>query len=209
MKLSKLALLPTLFLSLTFAGCSEAGRTEPSNDATLTTPATSPNQPGEQRRIITATYPKTYETALELKQDASVVLRGRVADIAKTFVDRIEGGRLDGEIPFTDFTFTVDEVLAGALKSEAVVVRQTGGVNSRGNYELLDDPLMKVGETYVLFLRYDEATKVHVVLGGPQGRFVSDGMTVSALSIAFPGRQHLHDTGITLMPLDEMRRLLR
>ena len=69
-------------------------------------------------------------------------------------------------------------------------------------FEIRDDPLMRVGDAYYLFL--SRRLDAYVVLGGPDGRFVVTEGVVSSLSARYPERG-IDDVGIEGMAEDELR----
>lgn len=148
--------------------------------------------------LMDARWAKHYETLDELLTEADLVVRGRVDAAFREF---LEPTALKSELPVTDFTFRIDEVLAGE-RPERLVIRQTGGMTSRGKVEVRDDRLMRPGEEYVLFLVTPDR-QTYVVIGGPQGRFIVDQGAISSLSAR---DRSIVDLGIRDLPLTSLRR---
>ncbi|MBX6351138.1 MAG: hypothetical protein IRZ11_06475 [Clostridia bacterium] len=149
---------------------------------------------------LAASWPKSYESVAEMATDASAVVVGTVTAIDAQTV-------ADGGIPFTDFAFSVTQVLVGPPLPRTITLHQTGGVRNGGAVELPDDPLMRVGTRYVLFL-YEFAPGRFYVLGGPQGRFVLDDEDrVWSLNLEVAAARG-EGPEIAGMPLDAFRRLV-
>lgn len=97
----------------------------------------------------------------------------------------------------TDYKFRVVQVLKGTANGD-ILVRQTGMF---GKQELREDPLMRVGEQYILFLREWKSGSYSVV-AGPEGRFKLINDKVYSMDIAAPDRnielpQQLQANGLT------------
>lgn len=71
--------------------------------------------------------------------------------------------------PYTLFSASIKRWFAGSGDSE-IIIKQTGDES----VEVEDDPLLKPGETAVLFLR-DYSPGHYFIVGGPPGRFHVDG----------------------------------
>jgi hypothetical protein len=143
-------------------------------------------------RVIPATWPGGYRTLGDLRRDADAVVVGRIAGVEKSYAG--ERG-----IPFTDFTFTVDQVIAdpkGLVSGDSVLLHQTGQESNGTVVQVEDDPLFKAGERSVLFLRQYSPGKFFV-LSGPYGRFTVEGDVVQPASPAhipdFAGSMNLQD----------------
>jgi hypothetical protein len=133
-------------------------------------PAESANEsadlPSEDRNVLTGvSYARRYNSLNELVEQATLVARGQIVADGESY--RL--GQVGGEygVAFQDAKFRVDNVLYGdlALEGEEVTIGQTVGL------EL--EPLMKVGEEYILFLkpwRGPEEGKMYSI-GGYAGRF--------------------------------------
>ncbi|WP_347110133.1 hypothetical protein AAHB33_05445 [Paenarthrobacter sp. S56] len=113
-----------------------------------------------------ASWAEGYDNLRDLKAHSSLGVEG-------TFT-RIIGQSSIKTVPITDFEFTVDKVIhdpTGTLKEGArLTIRQTGGSVDGVLHQISDDPLFKVSEHAVLFLKEPE-TGLFYVVGGPSGRF--------------------------------------
>jgi hypothetical protein len=89
------------------------------------------------------------------------------------------------KIPFTEYSLKIiDSISDSSLGEENLNVIMTGVQNEKKHVEVIDDPLMKKNDQYLLFLRKnDDGT--YKILGGPCGRLVydSDNKTVTSLCI--------------------------
>lgn len=86
---------------------------------------------------------------------------------------------------YTDYVMSVKIVLKGTVNTE-LTVRQVGGVLGDVRQEVVDDPLMTVGDQVVLFLRLDPTLGHYGVLSGPAGRFVVKNQLVYSLNVLSP-----------------------
>ncbi|MCX6654353.1 MAG: hypothetical protein NTY03_04435 [Candidatus Bathyarchaeota archaeon] len=93
--------------------------------------------------ILYPLYPG-YGSIKEMAQSVDAIIVGRVESIySRTWSDS----------PYTTFNFTVLQVVKpSAFNSSSVLVRQGGYHLDCRNFDVADDPLMNVGEEYVLFL---------------------------------------------------------
>lgn len=107
-----------------------------------------------------------YNNLADLKAHSAIAVQGR-------FTRAIAQSSMK-TIPITDFEFTVDKVLndPGHLVATGskLTVRQTGGTVGGVLQQTSDDPLFKISENAVLFLKQPEPGLFYVI-GGPSGRF--------------------------------------
>ena len=112
----------------------------------------------------------------ELIEKADAVVVGTVESTAAA--EEAEFGAL------TDSTIRVETWAKSASEEpETMVIRQTGGVADGVFFQIEDDPLLRVGERGVFFVRHAADRGVYVVLGGPTGRFTVTGDD----AVPFPG----------------------
>jgi hypothetical protein len=125
----------------------------------------------QQVHYLDASWPVLYHDFSSLKRAADLAVAGNIAGIAAQTVDQ--------GIPYTDFTFSVSQVLYNPhhlTVGSRLVIHQTGGVLNNQRFEVQDDPLFQVGEQAVLFL-HQFSPGHYFVVGGPSGRFrVSNGL---------------------------------
>ncbi len=133
-----------------------------------------PYSPGDVVPIHLS-YALAATSVAQLADQAQVVAVGTVRDVNREFAR-------DG-IPFTDFDFTVNTWGSKSPATKSIVVRQTGGPLNGYRYEVDDDPLFVVGDSYVLFLREAEQEPgIYFVVAGPSGRFHDQAGTVAPLA---------------------------
>jgi hypothetical protein len=125
---------------------------------------TSATQP--QQVTMEASWAEWYTDLHTLKAHSDVVVVGTIASIASAAKNQ--------GVPFTVFKLSVTQVLydkAQRITDNSLLLNQTGGFFDGVRYSTDDDPLFVIGEQSVLFLRFDPATKLFFVIGGPSGRF--------------------------------------
>ncbi|UKA63037.1 hypothetical protein [Arthrobacter sp. FW306-04-A] len=136
------------------SGCSRS----PSTASPAGTPATTVG--------MDASWAEGYNNLADLKAHSKLAVQG-------TFTRIIAQSSIK-TIPVTDFEFTVDKVLhdPGHLVTAGakLTVRQAGGTVDGVLHQIADDPLFKISENAVLFLKQPEPGLFYVV-GGPSGRF--------------------------------------
>jgi hypothetical protein len=122
-----------------------------------------------------ASWAVEYHTLHDLKAHATVAVQGSFTGVIAQTTD-------DKGIPYTDFEFTVDQVLndPGHLVTPGakLVIHQTGGTVNGQVHQIGDDPLFQVSESCVLFLNQFQPGHFFVI-GGPTGRFEIKKGTVS------------------------------
>ena len=109
-----------------------------------------------------------FETMEELCAEADLIAVGTVQEIEG--VTEITTGQAPwGPVGYylTDFVFSVEQVLKGPGNATEATICQTG---ASGQWEIRNDPLLRVGDEYVVFLGELKGGGYNI-LGGPQGRF--------------------------------------
>lgn len=111
---------------------------------------------------LDASWANAYPSVKDMTSAADAVVLGTVGQAEATTVK--------GGIPYTDYSFAVEQWLKGspAIASQ-ILIHQTGGTASGVTMEVGDDPLLVVGEKDVLYLRQYAPGK-YLILGGPTGR---------------------------------------
>lgn len=154
-----------------------------------------------------ASWPTYYGSIAALTADAPLVVVGAVTGVANATAVEQSAGAVTASLIFTDVTVRIDRVLRGTAPGATVQVRQTGGTANGTRLEVADDPLLQVGDQYVLFLRPGGAD-TYAVVGGPQGRLVLRNGRVSSLSTVYP-RRRIFDLGLENTPLTEIAAAVR
>lgn len=148
---------------------------------------------------LNVSWARSYDLA-SLSREAELIVRGVVVDATVL---------AEGNLPFTFHTVRVERVIKGTPpvdSSQTIIVLQTGGQMDGARLEVSDDPLMKPGDTLILFLEpYRQGVAhrfgagVFVPLGGPQGRFYLQSGRVYAVGELHPRAdlvtQHLKTGG--------------
>lgn len=163
---------------------SEAG----SYPATMTV-----NQPASQGAIQQgpsfASWANSYANVSDMAHASDAVVVARAGSYKES---------TNNNIVFTDFSMMVISAEKGKLAPGGTfVLHQTGGRSASGAaWVLPDDPLLVLGTDYLLFLKFDPVSGDYFVVGGPDGRLVVRGGTVSALSQVYNDRK-IVDTGLS------------
>lgn len=115
-----------------------------------------------------ASWAELYQSVPDLKMHSDLAVSGHFSEILSQTSDGTG-------IPFTDFAFVVDLMLFDPKSrargvGDVLRVHQTGGVIDNVTQQIGDDPLFKVDEKAVLFLR-EYQPGFFMVVGGPTGRF--------------------------------------
>lgn len=124
---------------------------------------------------ISASWSKGYANLEELTQDSDLIAIISVKGIAEE--------RLNKDLPSTIFTARVEKAISQSKTEKEILIYMTGGPKDGKQVQIIDDPLMKAGETYLVFCQKN-ADGTYTVLGGPQGRFVYKDGTITSLHLA-------------------------
>ena len=124
---------------------------------------------------MSVSWSKGYANLEELTQDSDLIAIISVKGIAEE--------RLNKDLPSTIFTARVEKAISQGKVEEEILIYMTGGTKDGKQIEIIDDPLMKAGEAYLVFCQKN-ADGTYTVLGGPQGRFVYDDGTLTSLHLA-------------------------
>lgn len=183
------------------AGCSNAEQPDAPDDPSVLQDDTSMSN-GETI-YLEVSWAMGYDDLDSLTRDAVLVVEGHVTRQTNTSTETAEAGDVSGTLVFSDFEFEVDETLKGSESSSSITLHQTGGTVNDRSMEVRDDPLIEVGERYILFLLEDpNASGTFYVLGGPAGRLVVDQGVVQSLSMIYPERG-IDDLGTTDIGVEE------
>lgn len=151
------------------------------------TPAGSILSPPPQTGYIGTSWAQWYANLSSMTKSVDVIAVGQVVGVNRT---------ITGGLPFTDFDVKLLNVIKPVgFQAPFLTVRQTG-INQSGKvFQVEDDPLFKINQTYVFFLFHARTSGRVVVPGlyyvaaGPEGRFVvnSKGLVYS-LDIVYPSQ---------------------
>ena len=93
-----------------------------------------------------ALWTESFDSATEMTQSADVVAIGTVSS---------QQTETRCNLVFTRSTITIDQLYSGSVQDDCLQVVQTGGVSGDLYTPEFDDaPLMEIGQTYALFLKY-------------------------------------------------------
>lgn len=122
--------------------------------------------------VLHPSWAMHYASIDELQAAADLAVVARVSDVVAEGPDLVTP-----EIPNTVVRVTVERTLMGT-SGPTILVVQTGGLLHGTRFVMEGDPLMRLGDRYLLYLarvpsgpyveRY--GTDVYFVLGGPDGR---------------------------------------
>ncbi|PID14806.1 MULTISPECIES: hypothetical protein [unclassified Sporosarcina] len=120
----------------------------------------SDNSQTEEKPILTmeATFPSyTFE---DLSQEAELIVEGKPTEILDSYM-------VNGDIPFTKFSFKVDKVHKGDIDSAKEIAFVQDG---NSEFVFSEFPLLEINQNYILFLKKSESGN-YVIVGGPNGKF--------------------------------------
>ena len=138
--------------------------------------------------LVEVSWAEYYASIEDLSAEADLIAVGTVKGVVEVTGDVTGEARWGPVILyFTDFAFSVEQVLKGPQNVMEVMIHQTGAA---GKYEVRDDPLLEPGDKYVLFLHEYETGKYYI-LGGPQGRFQIIEGEVFSMNNVLPGVVYL------------------
>jgi len=146
--------------------------------------------------LVEASWAKYYASIEDLSAEADLIVVGTVKGVVEVTSNVLAMARWGPVIHYvTDFAFSVEQVLKGVQDVREVMIHQYGAA---GEQEVRDDPLLKQGDKYVLFLHEYETGKYYI-LGGPQGRFqIINAKVFSMDNILPPERNCLLSPGLNV-----------
>jgi len=157
------------------------------------------NVPNTSEIIIDADWVNLYPNFKELADSSDLIIRGVVLDSISYKLELSEP--TSAPLLLTNYTIKIEEIIKGYEDSEIINVRMTGGRLDGKVISVRGCPLMKKGETVILFLKRF-AKDNYYVIGGPQGRFIIKGGKVYSLGEIYPSAKkytsHLKTNGIPI-----------
>lgn len=111
-----------------------------------------------------------YSSLSEVKEASDLIIVGRVtgAEFWRLVLDEPQFAPL----PMTDFTVKIEQVILGDTEGlTSITVEMTGGTLEDETWVIRGNPLMKVSNRNVLFLRRVEKGR-YILSGGPTGRYI-------------------------------------
>lgn len=128
-----------------------------------------------EKVVMRASWAYNYEDIEELTENSDL--------IAYVSINAMENYEVNGIIK-TKYRAEVLHEIYGE-KARVVEISMTGGIVDKTVHEIADDPLMAVGDTFLIFARKN-TSGTYTILSGPQGRFVVKDNKVSSLNVADP-----------------------
>ncbi|MGD9676976.1 MAG: hypothetical protein AB7V16_01255 [Vulcanibacillus sp.] len=108
-----------------------------------------------------ASWNYSYKDIQEISEKSDVIA---IVSVIGTNRKYMEQG-----IPFTEYNVEVVTPIYGSEKGEILTILMTGMENDDKIIEIIDDPLMKAGEEFLIFC-WQNDNGTYTILGGPQGR---------------------------------------
>lgn len=124
---------------------------------------------------MSASWNYNYGNLYNISSDSDLIALIEVTTPGDTIV---ENG-----LPFTTFTVDVITPVYQASEGESFTIYMTGGETDEQKMEVIDDPLLQVGQEFLVFCKQN-TDGTYQILGGPQGRLVYEDGMVSSLNIA-------------------------
>lgn len=133
----------------------------------------------------------SYKDDEELTKDSDL--------IALVKVDKVENTFVKDDLPYTTFSMHVLSPVWGTETDTAFLINMIGGEIDGRRVEVLDDPLMKPGEEYLVFCKKN-TDGTYQILGGPHGRMVYMDERLTSLNLVYdrvdkanPKMMEVHD----------------
>jgi hypothetical protein len=104
---------------------------------------------------------------------------------------------------FTTYEAEVVSPIKGTYKGSILRILQTGGTIGNVVQEVMDDPMMILNQTYIVFLTYNQDSNTYSTLSGPEGRFVVSNGLVYSLNVLYPERVTTLPWKVSGVPLSE------
>ena len=111
--------------------------------------------------VLHASWVKYYENINELTDESDIIALMEIKDVASVTQD--ENG-----LYFSVFRADVLESVLG--KEESIDLLLTGAAVENIKMEIEDDPLLQIGEKWLIFAQMNDSG-TYTILGGPCGRF--------------------------------------
>lgn len=123
-----------------------------------------------------ASWANSYNSINDLAQSSDIIA---VVEV----LERTNSYYYNPGLPITEFNVKVCMPINGVEENDTFTVMQTGICSETKTVEIEDDPLLEIGEKYLIFGYKNDMNSV-TILGGPQGRFVYDNGKVTSLYLS-------------------------
>lgn len=125
---------------------------------------------------LTASYSYNYASVDELCNASDLVAVIQITDTMDT-------SETIDHIPMSDYQAAVLSAAKEDFNGQDISIKMTGGLSKSGRrMEIADDPLMEIGDQYLVFLKENQDGSYRI-LGGPAGRFVYNEKNDTATSL--------------------------
>lgn len=130
---------------------------------------------GQKKSYMMASWVYGYSGLEELSQASEVIALVRVKSVAKEYVDQ--------GTPFTEYNVEVLTPIFNINQGDTLIVRMTGGPNQGVVFEVMDDPLLKIGDQLIVFCKENVGVSYlsYSFVGGPQGKLTYSNGKLNAL----------------------------
>lgn len=128
----------------------------------------------ETSEYMSASWSRSYASIEELTINSDLIALVKVKQSKETLVQN--------GIPFTTFLMEVITPVHNVEKGDSFVVFMTGGAKNGTTVEVVDDPLLKIGEECMVFCKKNPDGTFQI-LSGPQGRFAHENGKLNSLSV--------------------------
>jgi hypothetical protein len=123
---------------------------------------------GAQSSGLDVSWAEHYSTVADLKKHSDLAVQGKVAKLISETTDA--KGVPSRKYEFVVSTTILDPKHRLTGTAPTLTLNQTGGLVGGTTFQVADDPLFKIGDELVLFLKEGTPGLYHVV-GGPNGRY--------------------------------------
>lgn len=119
------------------------------------------NKGNQEVSYLSASWNYNYNDIQEISTDSDLIA---IVQVNKLISESQEVG-----IPYSTFEVEVIDPVYGCEKGETFPLYMTGSENDKKKIEIIDDPLLEVGQEFLIFTKKNE-DGTYKILSGPQGR---------------------------------------
>jgi len=153
-----------------------------------------PGNTGRETQYLQVSWAYNYQDIAEISRASDVVALVKVDGLGRSY--EYEG------VPFSEFKVTVLEGVYGSRTGGSLTILMTGMETNTRVVEVIDDPLMQVGEEFLVFCKAN-TDGTYQILGGPEGRLVYASGKLNSLAVVNERvRQANPDAGIRVENAD-------
>ncbi len=126
------------------------------------------------KEYMSVSWSRSYADIEELSENSDLIALVSVLGVEKT--------GLQGGVPYTVFNVETLTPVYHTDQGETFYVYMTGGERNGTVVEIVDDPLLQIGEEYLVFCKKNPDS-TYQILGGPQGRFLHESGKLNSLGV--------------------------